>query len=558
MNLLSNRVLALGSTALLGAGGTGALLLAGSAAASANVPLSVTNLSDSGLGSLRQALLDANSAPGQDVITFATGVSGTISLLSDFPLLTEAIDLEGPGRSVITIDGGWTQAGGPLSGHDVFDIDDGVSGAGTWTLSGFTVTGGNDSGEGWSGGGAIAARNSAPLNISDVALTANYSDRVGGAILLSGTGNVVITHSSITGNSTAGGGGGLYADTWNSTLTIINSDISNNTAGADGGGLYLDTDGGNITIVGSTITNNTSEDGGAIMVNDLYTVGSLTITNTVISGNHADINGGALYSVTDDGSIFITDSTISNNTAGGAGGGLYISSTGLGEIVIANSTISGNESTTGAGAMQLLSGSKMTLLQSTVTDNTGGGATSVGGISIEADDLTLIGSIVAGNSGFDIGAGGAVAPLSVTSQRTKDKGTNTPKNRPALTPSVSPALVLASAAAQYSVIGEVDPAVTIVNDGGNKLGVADPKLGPLADNGGPTMTHALLAGSPAIDAGPNPVPTFTGNQFDQRGTGFARIVGGLVDIGAFEVQPEPPATTTTAGTDEPVAPAFTG
>ncbi|CAB4637826.1 MAG: hypothetical protein F2947_09700 [Actinobacteria bacterium] len=551
MNLLSNRVLALGSTALLGAGGTGALLLAGSAAASANVPLSVTNLSDSGLGSLRQALLDANSAPGQDVITFATGVSGTISLLSDFPLLTEAIDLEGPGRSVITIDGGWTQAGGPLSGHDVFDIDDGVSGAGTWTLSGFTVTGGNDSGEGWSGGGAIAARNSAPLNISDVALTANYSDRVGGAILLSGTGNVVITHSSITGNSTAGGGGGLYADTENySTLTIINSDISNNTAGKFGGGLYLDTDGGNITIVGSTISNNSAlQGGGAITVTDLYVEGSLTITDTVISGNHAGENGGALYSDTDDGSIFITDSTISNNTAGGAGGGLYISSTGLGEIVIANSTISGNESTTGAGAMQLLSGSKMTLLQSTVTNNTGGGATVIGGVSIEADDLTLIGSIVAGNSGFDIGDGGAVAPLSVTSQRTKDKGTKTPRNRPALTPSVSPALVLASAAAEYSVIGEVDPAVTIVDGGGNKLDVADPKLGPLADNGGPTMTHALLAGSPAINTGPNPVPTFTGNQFDQRGTGFARIAFGVADAGAFELQ-EP------AGV--PIAPSFTG
>jgi hypothetical protein len=547
MNLLSNRVLALGSTALLGAGGTGALLLAGSTAASANVPLSVTNLNDSGAGSLRQALLDANTAPGQDVITFATGVSGTISLLSDFPDLTEAIDLEGPGSSVITIDGGWTQAGGSGAGHEIFDISD--DGSGTWTLSGITVTGGNSV-----EGGAIRSCNDSPLNLLDVALTGNYASIFeGGGLYLCGTGDVVITESSITGNTAAGGGGGLGADTENySTLTIINSDISNNTAGGDGGGLYLDTDGGNITIVGSTITNNTShEDGGAIMVNDLYTVGSLTITDTVISVNHEDINGGALYSGTDDGSIFITDSTISNNTADGAGGGLYISSTGLGEIVIANSTISGNESTTGAGAMQLLSGSTMTLLQSNVTNNTGGGATSVGGISIEADDLTLIGSIVAGNSGFDIGAGGAVAPLSVTSQRTKDKGTNAPKNRPALTPSVSPALVLASAAAEYSVIGEVDPAVTIVNGGGNKLGVADPKLGPLADNGGPTMTHALLAGSPAIDAGPNPVPTFTGNQFDQRGTGFARIVGGLVDVGAFEFQ-EPPAP------EEPIAPSFTG
>jgi len=554
MTLLANRFIALGSTALLGAGGTGALLLAGSAAASANVPLSVTNLNDSGAGSLRQALLDANTAPGQDVITFATGVSGTISLLSDFPHLTEVIDLEGPGSSVITIDGGWTQAGGPTAGHEIFWLSEsGVTG--TWTLSGITITGGNHNYQ----GGAIWSHNDSPLNLLDVALTGNYTGSNGGGIYLSGTGNVVITESSITGNTAAGGGGGLGADTeYYSTLTIINSDISNNTAGSDGGGLYLDTDGGNITIVGSTITNNTSQDGGAICVNDLYTEGSLTISDTVISGNHADVNGGALYSGTDDGSIFITDSTISNNTAGGAGGGLYISSTGLGEIVIANSTISGNESTTGAGAMQLLSGSKMTLLQSTVTNNTGGGATSVGGISIEADDLTLIGSIVAGNSGFDIGDGSTLGGLSVTSQNAMNAGAKTPKHRPALTPSVSPALVLASTAAEYSVIGEVDPAVTIVDGGGNKLGVADPKLGPLADNGGPTMTHALLAGSPAIDAGPNPVPTFTGNQFDQRGTGFARIVGGLVDIGAFEVQPEPPATTTTAGTDEPVAPAFTG
>ena len=546
MNLLSNRVLALGSTALLGAGGTGALLLAGSTAASANVPLSVTNLNDSGAGSLRQALLDANTAPGQDVITFATGVSGTISLLSDFPDLTEAIDLEGPGSSVITIDGGWTQAGGSGAGHEIFDISD--DGSGTWTLSGITVTGGNSV-----QGGAIWSCNDSPLNLLDVALTGNYAGDGGGGVYLCGTGDVVITESSITGNTAAGGGGGLGADTeYYSTLTIINSDISNNTAGKWAGALYLDTDGGNITIVGSTIANNTAVDGGgAVLVNDLYTVGSLTITNTVISGNHTDGIGGALYSGTDDGSIFITDSTISNNTAGGAGGGLYISSTGLGEIVIANSTISGNESTLGAGAMQLASGAKVTLLQSTVTNNTGGGATVIGGISIEADDLTLIGSIVAGNSGFDIGAGGAVAPLSVTSQRTKDKGTNAPKNRPALTPSVSPALVLASAAAEYSVIGEVDPAVTIVDGGGNKVGVADPMLGPLADNGGPTMTHALLAGSPAIDAGPNPVPTFVGNEFDQRGAGFARIVFGVADAGAFEFQ-EPPAP------EEPIAPSFTG
>jgi len=551
MDLLSNRFIVIGSTALLGAGGAAVALAAGSGMASANAPLSVTNLNDSGAGSLRQALLDANAAPGQDVITFAAGVSGTISLLSDFPELTEAIDLEGPGSSVITIDGGWTRAGGPTAGFKVFAINDGGGGAGTWTLSGFTVTGGNNSTGIWKTGGAIKATNSDPLNIADVKMTANYASSGGGGISLTGTGNVVITHSSITGNTSGGGGGGLYADTENhSTLTIIDSDISNNTAVGDGGGLYFDTDGGNITIVGSVISNNSSEgDGGAIMVNNLYTEGSLTITDTVISGNHAALNGGALYSTTDDGSIFITDSTLSNNSAGGAGGALYISSTGLGEVVIANSTISGNESTTGAGAMQLLSGAKATLLQSTVTNNTGGGATAVGGIAIDADDLTLVGSIVAGNPGLDISTTNGLRPISVNPQSVKVKGDGAPKNRPSVIPSLIPPVPTVTS--DHSIIGEVDPAVTVAAGVGNKVGVADPMLGPLADNGGPTMTHALLAGSPAIDAGPNPIPTFVGNEFDQRGAGFARIVFGVADAGAFEFQ-EPPTP------EEPIAPSFTG
>ena len=79
----------------------------------------------------------------------------------------------------------------------------------------------------------------------------------------------------------------------------------------------------------------------------------------------------------------------------------------------------------------------------------------------------------------------------------------------------------------------------VVDKGGNLFGV-DPLLGALADNGGPTKTHALLPGSPAIDAGPNPLTPFPGSDFDQRGDGYARVVAGIVDIGAFEVQPPPP------------------
>jgi hypothetical protein len=64
----------------------------------------------------------------------------------------------------------------------------------------------------------------------------------------------------------------------------------------------------------------------------------------------------------------------------------------------------------------------------------------------------------------------------------------------------------------------------------------DPLLGPLANNGGPTQTHALLLGSPAIDTGSNP----TAQPFDQRGAGFARTSGAATDIGAFETQGAPP------------------
>ena len=83
----------------------------------------------------------------------------------------------------------------------------------------------------------------------------------------------------------------------------------------------------------------------------------------------------------------------------------------------------------------------------------------------------------------------------------------------------------------HDLIG-VAPAMTLPAD---TIG-GDPQLLPLADNGGPTMTHALAAGSPAIDAGSNPLAL----SFDQRGEGFVRVFGSAADIGAFEVQPNEP------------------
>ena len=115
----------------------------------------------------------------------------------------------------------------------------------------------------------------------------------------------------------------------------------------------------------------------------------------------------------------------------------------------------------------------------------------------------------------------------------------------------NPGVVVTS---DHSLFGVIGDGITVTDVGGTLTGV-DPMLGPLQNNGGPTETHALLPGSPAINHGPVPVPAFPTNEFDQRGPGFDRVVEGVVDIGAFEVQ-APPAPPT----PEPVVitPKFTG
>jgi len=569
-----------------------------SSTASANTALVVSTLADSGAGSLRQAMLDANAAAGVDTITFTAGLTGTIDVLSDLPRLTGGIDLHGPGASVITIDGGWTEAGGPSTGHALFMLDRLYIADGASTISGVTITGGNGTNnEDEGSGGAIQKfYGDANLTVADVVLSGNYAANDGGAInLYSAAGTIVIRDSvisnnvaaeaggalylnnnenapleisitdvTITGNSALYGGGGLYLVATSDSDQVMNVSmtrvtISGNDSIEAGGGVYANFQSGQLTIADSTISNNTSgKEGGGLNLAATNT----SIMNTTIDGNSSQDGGGGIYSHDDDetsGShvLTVSNSTISGNYADW-GGGLYATSAYF-PVEIFNSTISGNYALSDGGGIYMGKGAGVTLTHSTVTNNSTGAAyDSIGGIdsgqnrtaplALPAEgnsahrttneretarhesrsrvlgsapavggDLTLIGSIVAGNLGTDIGAYLNSLPI---------------------------------VNASHSVLGVIEPAVTVVDGGGTQVGVTDPKLGLLANNGGVTKTHALLAGSPAIDAGPNPVPVFDGNEFDQRGVGFARIAFGVADAGAFEVQ-EPPAT-------EPVVPAFTG
>jgi hypothetical protein len=208
---------------------------------------------------------------------------------------------------------------------------------------------------------------------------------------------------------------------------------------------------------------------------------------------------------------------------------------------IANSTFTGNTSDssdpqTGSGALVLSqpgNGSGIfNVFQTTISGNSSNGVVAGLGIAHLVGNpqmtVNLYGSIVSGNSGAsDLGATAILA-------------------------TGSPADDQFTLNAGHNVIGSVRANTPLNDVVGNQLGVTDPKLGPLADNGGMTKTMALLAGSPAIDAGGSTVRTFPGNQFDQRGAGFDRLSGSALDIGAVELQAPTltgvaPATGSTVG-----------
>ena len=271
-----------------------------------------------------------------------------------------------------------------------------------------------------------------------------------------------------------------------------------------GGGIWND---GAVTVSDSTITGNTGFYGGGIFNGALST---LSVINSTISDNSATggCGGGECASgggISNEGTTTISNSTISGNTTGPCdiicpgGGGIY--STGD-LLTVTNSTISGN-STGGTGGG--IWAGRFIVTNSTISSNTasvGGGIFSVDAVNVVGD--LVVNTIVAGNSALSGGEiGGTIE------------------------------------SANHNLIGDAASSGGITNGvNGNIVGV-NPLLGPLQNNGGLTLTHALLTGSPAINAGNNCVLSENGCgdgnpalPFDQRS--FGRV--GSVDIGAFEMQ----------------------
>ncbi|HKE48839.1 MAG TPA: choice-of-anchor Q domain-containing protein [Rhodanobacteraceae bacterium] len=547
-------------------------LQAGTQRPNGGTTITVDNCDDSGPGSLRAAVASAVSG---DFIGFAPSTPCSVITLTSGPIVIAndaegqpfaALDIFATGEVPLTIDGG---------GVDRVIVHDAGYEA-VLRLEGLTVTHGKSD----ASGGCILAAGSVLLTDTEVsscvagtvsgdAPSGNAAIRGGG---VSAAKNVVLANSLVAsnriyGNASYAYGGGIFAgrsfDAYASTIT---NNLAFSTGGAAyGGGLaagdraaYIQS---TVTLVASVVTNNTSDSrcsfcgsrgggvwaygntsttGGEIDSNTAFssygygTGGGLyfnarsnappvgaTIAGTDIGCNSADTGGG----IAAGGDLAVSRALLSCNTASKDGGAIELFG---GDLTLTDSTlVSNGASQRGAGVFVFGYGDA-TIVNSTITGNTAAYGAAIGNTY---GSLHLANSTISGNRG--LGHGGGIyfrypyypIDLKSTIVAGNDDGSGTPDDLwpPGLDVTGDHNLVIAA------------DGVTLPGD---TLQV-DPLLLPIDLNGGPTSTMALAEGSPAIDAGSNPLSLPN----DQRGDGYVRSYGVAPDIGAYEVQAAAPSDT---------------
>ncbi len=539
---------------------TGAALLVAMAqtadAATITVTTNKPGIKADGKCSLIEAITNANShaatypdcsaGEGIDTIILQSNSTQTFTQIqygtccNAIPTITSSVTIEGNG-SILTRKKSKAQ----------FFLTD-IRTGGSLTLKNLIL-------KGWLGGGQVggAIDNGGILAIIATTMTGNSAE-TGGAIFNGKNAFMRLESSTISGNAGIFGAG-IYNL---GTLTISNSTISANTALRGGGGLH--NNGGTVTIENSTVSGNavvgkkyySSYAGGIYSIGGYLGIADSIISgNTVTGGSRGFGAGGGIHVYR--GSAVIRNSTISGNKAiGGSGNNGFAAGLEniLGSLAIENSTISGNNATGGSGGHASGGGfinvGLATVLNSTISANSaasksknksssrvdvGGGISNFSTLTIQNSTITgnfakhggciwnqdtggqdhrsfthlyLDRTIVSGNQG---GSGSEIFNYDhfhyftlITADNFNIFGANNDPGLYAFTPGAS----------------DIIPATGVmIND----------ILAPLADNGGPTLTHALVAGSPAIDAAPVDADC---PAEDQRGT--TRPQGAMCDIGAFE------------------------
>lgn len=334
-------------------------------------------------------------------------------------------------------------------------------------------------------GGGIYSQNSTTMNASTVA--ENHAAAAGGGIY--SMGQFTATASMIHHNQSDNEAGGIFYLSINGRLVLLASTVDRNSAVIAGGisssGEMLirdstidsnvaDQRGGgiefsfNLLLDHSLVISNSAQLGAGISMAGSSPAAVITATFSTISGNVAAGSGGGLYAPLDS-RVLLHSSTVRSNRAGGAGGGLYLPDTPV--VVLVNSTLSGNRADGNGGGIYVgggsLNGYNMTIAAN-IANADGGVAGSGGGIRRAAGTVNLSNSILAtnvhisNNSAVDDDCSGALGQL------------------------------------LYSLLETVSGCSF---NPVNLISGQSPRLNGLANNGGPTQTHALRRDSPAIDAG---------------------------------------------------------
>ncbi len=431
---------------------------------------------------------------GQSIVLAVGELTVPTSMTIDASALPDGIIIDGGGQFRvfrITADStlrGLTIRGGKAPGDDLDTYGAGIRvQASNFTLIDCTIE--ENAGAGVAGGSGVN------FNIDKSVIRAN--DGIGvhvyAPFAMPQGGRLNVTDSVISENS------GVGISVIGTPLTMARSIVSGNRGGI-AAGRYSNT-----TISQSTIANN--EASGISLDSNV----NLTLSESTIRGNKTDDRGGAIRVANRLSSVAISHSTIADNFAAQGGGGISTS----GALTITNSTISGN-STNGQG----------------------------GGIAANASIVSgpvIRHTTITGN--FAASGGGGLTATSVSSPLLENciiAGNTAPDGKE---PDLEGYVRL-----RYSLVGQDHLTafpVPPTDQGGSMIGTnespIDPLLGPLADNGGPTFTHALLPGSPALNAGDPSAIAGQGStpEFDQRGVGFGRMAGGRIDIGAFELGAAP-------------------
>jgi trimeric autotransporter adhesin len=467
--------------------------------------LVVNSLADPGDGTcnarectLREAIKDSRSS----AINFAPGLSGVITLARPTAgggtlLIDKQLSIAGPGAG-ITIQRRSTDPG--------FRILN-VGAHGVVNLTNLTLRNGKTD---LGGAGLI---NFGSLTLVRCTIAGNSTTGRGGGI--DNRGPLALNNSRVEQNSAGSGAGGI--ENHDKTVKLTSSSVIGNT----GIGIY--TQGGRLQLTGGEVSHNSAggiaQNFGSTFLNRVRIMGnsstgisnirgSVSVVNSSVTLNSSAVGGGIYNAL--HGFFRVEGSIISNNSATQRGGGIRNTvgdpfGRSSADMLIINSTVSGNSAPTGGGIenSDFLGGAEITIINTTIARNVardeGGGVRNVDSDpnADQINSIFLVNSLVALNTAPNAPDAAAVGGrFSLVGDGTGSGLTNTTGNK----------------------VGKVSPNSSAI----------DPKLGPLASNGGPTRTFALLAGSPAIDAG----ALADCPAKDQRGV--ARPRGAGCDMGSYE------------------------